>query len=122
MEAKIKKKNVLELPTKPPKALDEKLTLKLFRSFLVLWMGAIIQNVAILKVEKTPINTLNHHHHHHHHLLALLFGTHHNSKPTMVSKIPRNSQKFHAEFPSLRIIHYSQREFMMMIVMITLGT
>ena len=85
-------------------------------------MGAIIQNVAILKVEKTPINTLNHHHHHHHHLLALLFGTHHNSKPTMVSKTPRNSQKFHAEFPRLRIIHYSQREFMMMIVMITLGT
>ena len=85
-------------------------------------MGAIIQNVAILKVEKTPINTLNHHHHHHHHLLALLFGTHHKSKPTMVSKTPRNSQKFHAEFPSLQIIHYSQREFMMMIVMITLGT
>ena len=91
-------------------------------------MGAIVQNVAILKVGKTPINTLNHHHHHHHqhhhhhHLLAVLFGTHHKSKPTMVSKTPRNTPKFHAEFPSLRIIHYSQREFMMMIVMIILGT
>ena len=74
-----KTQNVLELPTKPTKALDQKLTLKLFRSFLVLRMGAIIQNVAILKVEKTPINTLNHHRHHHHHL-ALLFGTHHTTQ------------------------------------------